>query len=351
MPTLTTEVKRLRDDVLRTAHGTFCTRVYRGASGQVGVALWMGELALGAALPSRVHSSCFTSEGLGALDCDCVTQLDGALRAIAGAGRGLVLYLLQEGRGAGLRAKVRDREMVQASGGTIDTFVAYERLGFAADPRSYGLVPAMCADLGVAPSLQLMTNNPAKIASLVAAGIAVERIEHSEPASDLNVAYLAAKARTGHALRVPISAGAKPPPALESLDPKLPSAGRFDRVGSYSVPIRAAGGFAWFRATAYYEPQSGHNRLVLGYRAHAHSKELRHIFRESLDERFAGGEALARYREAIRSILDHGAGTVLAAPADCELLTRHPGPTDGEDRALLDAHCAAIGATSWEDVA
>jgi len=311
----------------------------------------MGEVAGGTVLPCRLHSSCFTSEGLGGLDCDCVTQLDRALHEIAKKGRGIVFYLLQEGRGAGLRAKIRDREIVQESNGTIDTFGAYAKLGLKSDPRTYSLIKAMCADLGVPPALRLMTNNPAKVAALGAAGIDVERVEHSLPASDFNGAYLDSKARYGHALALSNGGRARAPAMLEAADPKLEAVGRFQRVASYSIPMSVGNTSVWFRATAYSEPSSGHDRVVLSYRTAAESgHELRHVYRENLYERFVEGERKARYRAAVERIVSQGAGSVLAIPADADLLSEQVGPTEAEDGALLEAHGAALGAKTWDEL-
>src|SRR5262249_16897326 len=150
------------EQVIATRHGEFNTRFYRGDDGSVGVALWQGNLSGSTPVLGRVHSSCFTSEALGALDCDCVQQFHLALQIIASRQGGVIFYLLQEGRGAGLLSKALDRMVVQSSQGTIDTFGAYKQLGIQPDPRRYGLVPTMCADLGITATLRLMTNNPAK---------------------------------------------------------------------------------------------------------------------------------------------------------------------------------------------
>jgi GTP cyclohydrolase II len=347
---ITTEV--LSDRPLATAHGTVRTRLYRSSTGSVGMALWVGRVEGGAVLASRLHSSCFTSEALGGLDCDCAGQLDAALRVIAATGRGVVFYLLQEGRGAGLRAKVKDREIVQKSGGEMDTFGAYEQLGLPRDPRTYTIVPPICSDLGIEPSLRLMTNNPAKTAALTAAGIAVERVEHKLPSSELNAAYLQAKVRSGHVMRVSTMMHAVAPPELESLDPRVESVAGFRRVGSYSLPVRHAGGTAWFRATAYTYGETGHDRFVLTHRRSGAHHEVRHVYRDDIHERITqAGPRLERYRDAIDRAVACGAGSVLAVPADSELLACAGGPGEREDRELLDAHGAAVGAKTSEHVA
>lgn len=347
-----TETEILGDRSLDTGHGSFRTRLYRTSDGSVGMALWLGRLDGGTVLASRLHSSCFTSEALGGLDCDCVGQLDAALRAIAAAGRGVLFYLLQEGRGAGLQAKVRDREIVQRSGGAIDTFGAYAQLGLPPDPRTYAIVPAICRDLGIEPSLRLMTNNPAKIAALTAAGITVERVEHKTRSSEHNAAYLQAKVRSGHVMRVSTVMQATAPPELEALDPGIETLVGFRRVASYSIPVRHRERSVWFRATAYTHGESGHVHIVLTHRRNGARHEARHVYRDHVHERLTQtGPSSQRYHAAIDRVVACGAGSILAVPADSELLTGACGPSERENRELLEAHGAAVGATTWEDVA
>ena len=146
----------------------------------------------------RSHSECFTGDLLGSLRCDCGDQLRGAIREIAGAGAGVVLYLAQEGRGIGLVNKLRAYQL-QDQG--LDTFEANEQLGFDADERHYLVAAEMLRQLGFT-RIRLMTNNPHKIESLGKAGIAViERVAHAFPSNGHNQRYLATKAtRAGHLL-------------------------------------------------------------------------------------------------------------------------------------------------------
>ncbi len=138
--------------------------------GRVAMVLSRGALAARSPLLARVHSSCLTSECLMGCDCDCAGQLEDALERIAARGRGAIVYLMQEGRGAGLSAKARDRMLVQASGSRLTTFDAYERMGLPPDLRRYDAVASMLAMLDVRGPLRLLTNNPEKLGAVARGG-------------------------------------------------------------------------------------------------------------------------------------------------------------------------------------
>ncbi|GAB4392287.1 MAG: GTP cyclohydrolase II [Kiloniellaceae bacterium] len=144
----------------------------------------------------RLHSECFTGDLLGSLRCDCGDQLRGAIQAMAEAGAGIVLYLMQEGRGIGLVNKLRAYTLQDEGADTLD---ANEQLGFDADERVYLPAAQMLHHLGFR-KVRLMTNNPQKVAALSRFGIAVEeRVGHSFPSNSHNDFYLATKAkRFGH---------------------------------------------------------------------------------------------------------------------------------------------------------
>jgi GTP cyclohydrolase II len=189
---------------LPTAHGEFRLVVYRtenvvattvGTGPEEHVAMIMGDVT-GADVLSRVHSSCFTGEVLGSQRCDCRAQLDAALARIAAEGRGVLVYLVQEGRGIGLGNKVRAYELQDEGHDTVDANLA---LGFDADMRSYDLAAGILRDLGIT-SVRLMTNNPKKIAGLEAAGVVVGTQESLwVDATEHSAAYLATKkAKLGH---------------------------------------------------------------------------------------------------------------------------------------------------------
>ncbi len=144
----------------------------------------------------RLHSECLTGDMLGSLKCDCGPQLQAAIAAIADNGWGILLYLRQEGRGIGLINKLRAYALQDQGFDTVD---ANTRLGFAVDARNFAVAAQMLRLLGQ-KSVRLLTNNPAKVASLTAAGIdVVERVAHTLPSNPHNERYLATKRdRTGH---------------------------------------------------------------------------------------------------------------------------------------------------------
>lgn len=200
-------VQRFSEARLPTTHGEFRVVVYRtgdtagagatalGMGAEEHVAMVLGDVAGGGVL-TRVHSSCFTGEVLGSLRCDCRAQLDAALDRIGREGRGVLVYLVQEGRGIGLGNKVRAYQLQDDGKDTVEANLA---LGFAADGRSYEIAAAILRDLGVT-SVRLMTNNPAKQAGLEHAGVVVDAIEaHWVGATELNADYLQAKRKKlGH---------------------------------------------------------------------------------------------------------------------------------------------------------
>lgn len=165
-------------------------------NGREHVVLTLGDVSDGAPVLGRVHSECLTGDALFSQRCDCGSQLEAALRAIAAEGRGVLLYLRQEGRGIGLMNKIRAYELQD---GGADTVEANERLGFAADQRDYGICLPMLDHLGI-HSLRLMTNNPRKVKALTEMGITVaERVPLHTGHNPHNKLYLATKAgKLGH---------------------------------------------------------------------------------------------------------------------------------------------------------
>lgn len=170
-----------------------------GFTDQVGkehVALVLGAVDDGKPVLARVHSECLTGDALFSQRCDCGPQLESAMEKIAAEGRGIIVYLRQEGRGIGLINKIR-AYAEQDKG--LDTVEANEILGFAADAREYDIAAAMFAALGV-KKIRLMTNNPKKLASLAELGLdVVEHVSHITAGTPHNKNYLATKSeKFGH---------------------------------------------------------------------------------------------------------------------------------------------------------
>lgn len=192
---------------LPTDRGEFDVRVYVGADGKEHLAVSVGDLAGAEAVPCRVHSECLTGEVLGSLKCDCKAQLDAALEHIQREGRGVVLYLRQEGRGIGLGNKIRAYRLQEHGADTVE---ANRLLGFEDDLRTYETASEMLDALGVR-SIVLLTNNPAKLSGLEEAGVGVVgRLPLVTGANEVNVGYLETKrVRMGHLLGPAVSGGRK----------------------------------------------------------------------------------------------------------------------------------------------
>lgn len=165
-------------------------------TGKEHVVLSLGDVASGDPVLARTHSECLTGDALYSMRCDCGYQLEEALRCIAREGRGLLMYLRQEGRGIGLLNKIRAYHLQDEGADTVEANV---RLGFAADLRDYSMCKDMLAHLGV-NEIRLMTNNPRKVDSLQALGIGVtERVPLQVGRNPHNQEYLDTKrAKLGH---------------------------------------------------------------------------------------------------------------------------------------------------------
>lgn len=167
-------------------------------TGKEHLALTLGDVTGDEPVLARIHSECLTGDALFSQRCDCGAQLETALRRIAAAGRGVLLYLRQEGRGIGLANKIRAYRLQDQGADTVDANAA---LGFAADLRHYRVVKPMLEGLGIG-SLTLMTNNPRKLAAMQDAGVPVaERRSLIVERNPANERYLATKAaRLDHML-------------------------------------------------------------------------------------------------------------------------------------------------------
>mgnify|MGYP001577556918 CR=1 FL=1 len=197
MPSL--KVERLTCSRIPTVHGEFSLCLYaNNQDDKDHLALVMGEVEGQPDVLVRIHSECFTGDVLGSQRCDCGPQMDAALRLIANDGRGVLIYLRQEGRGIGLRDKLRAYNL-QDQG--YDTVEANWMLGHEADERDYSLAAAILQDLGPR-TVRLLTNNPQKLQALRDLGIAVvDRVPLETEVTVENAEYLRAKAsRLNHFL-------------------------------------------------------------------------------------------------------------------------------------------------------
>jgi 3,4-dihydroxy 2-butanone 4-phosphate synthase / GTP cyclohydrolase II len=184
---------------LPTEYGDFRLHLYENkVDHKEHIALTKGDIASGEPVLVRVHSECFTGDTLGSLRCDCQDQLHAAMMMVEAAGRGVVVYMRQEGRGIGLANKLRAYKLQEEGADTVE---ANEALGFKADLRDYGLGAQLLADLGV-HKMRLMTNNPKKVVGLSSYGLEiVERVPIEIPANARNAGYLETKRKKlGHIL-------------------------------------------------------------------------------------------------------------------------------------------------------
>jgi 3,4-dihydroxy 2-butanone 4-phosphate synthase/GTP cyclohydrolase II len=184
---------------LPTDHGTWRIVGYRNdVDRQEHVALVYGEIGDGEDTLVRIHSKCLTGDVFHSLRCDCGWQLDKAMELIAADGRGVIVYLDQEGRGIGLLNKLKAYELQDRGADTVE---ANEQLGFKPDLRNYGIGAQILLDLGL-KSIRLITNNPRKMVGLEGYGLRIgERVPIVQPAHDENAEYLSTKRdKLGHLL-------------------------------------------------------------------------------------------------------------------------------------------------------
>jgi 3,4-dihydroxy 2-butanone 4-phosphate synthase/GTP cyclohydrolase II len=194
-------VHALASPVLPTAYGEFRVHAYQSdITGEEHIALVMGEVGEEDEVLVRVHSSCLTGDVFSSSRCDCGDQLERAFELIAKEGKGVILYLLQEGRGIGLVNKLKAYELQD---GGDDTVQANAKLGFAPDIRDYGTGSQILRDLGVR-KIRLLTNNPAKFVAIEGFGLQiVERVPLEIAPSQTTRRYLEAKKnKLGHILEL-----------------------------------------------------------------------------------------------------------------------------------------------------
>lgn len=197
-------VERVSTVQLPTAHGTFVAHAYRFILDETGdhlhIALVKGDLDGEEPVLVRVHSECLTGDVFGSLRCDCGPQLHRAMKAIEAEGRGVLIYMRQEGRGIGLLPKLKAYELQEKG---LDTVEANVALGFAPDLRDYGVGAQIMADLGLR-HVRLLTNNPRKVIGLEGYGIdIVERVPIEIEANPFNERYLDTKReKMGHMIHL-----------------------------------------------------------------------------------------------------------------------------------------------------
>jgi 3,4-dihydroxy 2-butanone 4-phosphate synthase/GTP cyclohydrolase II len=201
-------VERIAEFTLPTSNGTFRGVAYETKTDKTAhVALVMGDIGDGKDMLVRVHSECLTGDALHSLRCDCGPQRDAALAAIAREGRGVFLYLHQEGRGIGLANKLRAYALQDAGADTVE---ANTLLGLPADKRDYGIGSQILVDLGVR-EMRLLTNNPKKIAGLEGFGLTIkDRMPIQITPTVHNVHYMETKRdKMGHMFGAPNPVGAE----------------------------------------------------------------------------------------------------------------------------------------------
>ena len=192
-------VHRVADARLPTEHGTWRIVGYHNdVDAQEHVALVFGDVGDGENMLVRIHSKCLTGDVFHSLRCDCGWQLDTAMRMIAAEGRGVIVYLDQEGRGIGLLNKLKAYELQDLGADTVE---ANEQLGFKPDLRNYGIGAQILLDLGL-KSIRPITNNPRKMVGLEGYGLSLgQRVPIVQPAHDENAEYMRVKRdKLGHLL-------------------------------------------------------------------------------------------------------------------------------------------------------
>lgn len=329
------QIQRTTCARIPTPEGVFQLCHYTNTrDGKEHLALVMGEVTGGQDVLVRVHSECFTGDVLGSQRCDCGEQLHQAMRLIAQAGRGVIIYLRQEGRGIGLADKLRAYNLQDQGYDTVD---ANLMLGHQADEREYSAAAAILRELQII-SIRLMTNNPAKLDHLRDLGINIQgRVPLTSTVTPDNAAYLATKVqRMHHLLTVPGSAGSLAATSSLVYTNGAPQASRLDALR---------------RRAADYFAHTGRPFVTLSY-AQGLDGSIASASRGTLA--ISGPESL-RLTHALRAQHDAilvGIGTVLADdPRLTVRLVDGPSPqpviVDSHARLPLDAQLWRHPKTPW----
>ena len=185
-----TPLKFIASCRLPTEYGIFTMHGFEEPSGQEHIALSMGDIANGEPVLSRIHSECLTGDALFSQKCDCGPQLQAAMQAVQREGRGVIVYLRQEGRGIGLMAKMAAYKLQEEGYDTVDANV---HLGYDPDERDYGVGAQILRSLGIT-KIRLITNNPVKRVGLEAYGLEiVENVPMEITPTPYNERYLRTK--------------------------------------------------------------------------------------------------------------------------------------------------------------
>ena len=199
-----TSLTHMASCALPTPWASFTLHAFLEAStGKEHLAMTLGDISNGEPVLARLHSECLTGDTLFSQRCDCGAQLEGALQRIAEEGRGILLYLRQEGRGIGLVNKIRAYALQEQGADTVE---ANHQLGFADDLRNYDVCAPIFQYFGIR-SLRLMTNNPRKLDALKELEISTERVAHIAGSTDQNQRYLQTKAKKLGHLLTPVRSG------------------------------------------------------------------------------------------------------------------------------------------------
>ena len=192
-------VERVETVTMPTDYGDFNLHLYRSkVDGQNHLALVRGDIAGRKNVLVRVHSECLTGDVFGSRRCDCGPQLHQAMRQVADAGCGVIVYMRQEGRGIGLAPKIQAYKLQEQG---YDTVEANEKLGYGMDLREYGLGAQILVDLGL-KTIRLLTNNPKKVVGLAGYGLKItEQVPIKIKSNPHNERYLKTKReKLGHLL-------------------------------------------------------------------------------------------------------------------------------------------------------